>query len=66
MIGKKVGNKPTTEIEPYPDAWERFRQAVHVMAKVGPQHRIGGVAVKSGLKERPTSKGRVHKGKSRD
>jgi hypothetical protein len=52
--------------ELYPDAWDRFRQAVHVMAKAGPQHRISGVAVKSGPKERPASKGRVHKGKSRN
>ena len=51
--------------EIYPDAWDRFRQAVHVMAKAGPQHRIGGAAVKGGPKERPASKGRVHKGKSR-
>jgi hypothetical protein len=61
---------PTKEKKPYepeilPDAWDRFRQAVHVMAKAGPQHRIGGATVKSGLKERPASKGRVHNGKSR-
>jgi hypothetical protein len=35
------------KIDLHPDAWGRFRQAVHVMAKAGPQHRIGGVAVKS-------------------
>ena len=34
--------------EMHPDAWDRFRQAVHVMAKAGPQHRIGSGAVKSG------------------
>jgi hypothetical protein len=50
------------KIDLHPGAWERFRQAVHVMAKAGPQHRIGGAAVK---KKRPASKGRVHKGKSR-
>jgi|GEM_PF-4126161 len=33
--------------EVYPDAWVRFRQAVHVMAKAGPQHRVGGATVKS-------------------
>jgi hypothetical protein len=49
------------EIELHPDAWDRFRQAVHVMAKAGPQHRINGGGVKKG---RPASKGRVHKGKS--
>jgi hypothetical protein len=61
------------EIEILPDAWDRFRQAVHVMAKAGPQHRIGGDGVKSGPKhritpkptERPASKGRVRKGKTR-
>jgi hypothetical protein len=68
---------PAREDKPelYSEAWDRFRQAVHVMAKAGPQHRIGGAAVKSGpqhrqlahseRKERQASKGRVHKGKSR-
>ncbi len=36
------------DLDVRPDAWERFKRAVHVMAKAGPQHRIGGVAVKSG------------------
>jgi hypothetical protein len=40
------------EIELHSDAWDRFRQAVHVMTKAGPQHRIGGVAVKDGPKHR--------------
>ena len=66
------------ELELYPDAWDRFRQAVHVMAKAGPQHRISGVTVNSSQKisapkhlaainskERPASKGRVRKGKFR-
>jgi hypothetical protein len=48
----------------YPDAWDRFRNAVHVMAKAGPQHRIGGATVKNVPKERPATKGRVHKGKT--
>jgi len=38
------------EPELYPDAWSRFRQAVHVMTKAGPQHRISGSIVKSGPK----------------
>jgi hypothetical protein len=27
------------EIEVHPDAWDRFRGAVHTMTKAGPQHR---------------------------
>jgi hypothetical protein len=27
------------EIEVHPDAWDRFRGAVHDMTKTGPQHR---------------------------
>jgi hypothetical protein len=59
---------PKDESELYPDAWDRFRQAVHVMAKAGPQHRIGAVVKHKIIpksKARPTSKGRVHKGKTR-
>jgi hypothetical protein len=48
--------------EVFPDAWERFERAVHVMAKAGPQHRQ---RPHDERKERPASKGRVHKGKSR-
>lgn len=48
--------------EVFPDAWERFERAVHVMVKAGPQHRQ---RQKVDRKERPASKGRVHKGKSR-
>jgi len=44
--------------EMHPDAWDRFRQAVHVMAKAGPQHRIGGLAVKSANDVSPKRKGR--------
>lgn len=67
MNSKKDAEKPKFANEPdlHPDAWDRFRQAVHVMTKAGPQHRIEGAAVKSGAKERPASKGRVYKGKSR-
>jgi hypothetical protein len=56
---------PAREDKPelYSDAWDRFRQAVHVMAKAGPQHRIGLATVKNGSKERSASKWRVRKGK---
>jgi hypothetical protein len=47
-------------IELRPDGWERFRQAVHAAAKSGPKHKVTPKA-----KERPASKGRVHKGKTR-
>jgi len=64
-FGKDKSLPPTDANEPdlYPDAWDRFRQAVHAMTKAGPQHRIGGARVK---KERSVSKGRGHKGKSSD
>jgi hypothetical protein len=49
-----------------PDAWERFRQAVHVMAKAGPQHRIGGATVKTVPKQpkrmKSGSNGRLRRG----
>jgi hypothetical protein len=64
-IKSKSLDSGESEIELHSDAWERFKRAVHVMAKAGPQHRISDAAVKSGPKERPASKGRVHKGKSR-
>jgi hypothetical protein len=44
--------QPKDEPELYPDAWDRLRQAVHVMAKAGPQHRIANAAVKSGQKHK--------------
>jgi len=55
-----AATKPSQEIEHYPDAWERFERAVDAAVKSGPVHRITSKA-----KERPASKGRVHKGKTR-
>jgi len=54
VIGKPPESKqyPPELDEVFPDAWDRFERAVHIMAKAGPQHRIGSAAVKSGLKER--------------
>jgi hypothetical protein len=40
-----------------PDAWGKFEQFIKDAAKSGPKHRPA--------KERPVSKGRVRKGKSR-
>jgi hypothetical protein len=48
MEPKQAGPFAADKIELHPGAWERFRQAVHVMAKAGPQHRIGGAAVNDG------------------
>ena len=36
----KAGKKPTAEIEIDPDAVERFRAAVHKLAKAGPKPRM--------------------------
>jgi hypothetical protein len=48
------------DIELHPDAWDRFTDFVKRIAKAGPQHRTPKP------KERPSSKGRVHKGKTRN
>jgi hypothetical protein len=50
------------EIEELPDAWERFERAVDVVMKSPPKHQS---APQRKPKERPASKGRVHKAKSR-
>ena len=50
------------ESELYPDARQRFAHAVDVVIKSGPKHRQAPPAKP---KERPTSKGRVHKGWTR-
>lgn len=50
------------DLELLPDAWERFERAVDAAIKGGPQHRQ---RPHDERKERPASKGRVHKGKSR-
>ncbi len=55
--------KPKDEmaaVELEPDAWERFERFIKKVAQVGPKHRPTPKA-----KERPASKGRIHKGKSR-
>jgi hypothetical protein len=46
MVDKLKSEKPSS-IELHPDAWERFRTAVHVMTKAGPQHREPKPAKKS-------------------
>jgi hypothetical protein len=55
---QKKPERPEIELEP--DAWPRFERFVKAIAKAGPQHRVIPK-----LKERPASKGRVRKGKSR-
>ena len=44
------------------DDWARFERAAAAAVKSGPKHRE---RPKDERKERPASKGRVHKGKSR-
>jgi hypothetical protein len=43
------------------EAWSRFERAVDAAVKSGPMHKTAPKP-----KERPASKGRVHKGKARD
>jgi hypothetical protein len=62
-MGKtKPTGKAKDDLEILPDAWERFERAVDTVIKSKPIHRQGP---KVDRKERPASKGRVHKGKSR-
>jgi len=49
---------PKDEPELHPNAWDRFRQAVHVMAKAGPQHRISADTSHQ-KKKRPTDKSKA-------
>jgi hypothetical protein len=60
---KKELDAKEPEIELHPDAWTRFERAVDTVIKSGPMHRQR--AAQDARKERPASKGRVHKGKSR-
>jgi hypothetical protein len=57
MKERKPAPKPE-EIEELPDAWERFEKAFDAVMEAKPKPR----AAKA--KERPASKGRVHKGKA--
>jgi hypothetical protein len=59
---KKELDAKEPEIELHPDAWTRFERAVDTVLKSGPMHRQRPIGAR---KERPASKGRVHKGKSR-
>lgn len=64
MIGKEPDpESKAQDDELLPDAWQRFERAVDVVIKSGPQHRQAWLTK---LKERPASKGRVHKGKTRN
>jgi hypothetical protein len=47
------------DIEELPDAWERFEKAFDAVMRAQPKPRVAKP------KERPASKGRVHKGKAR-
>jgi len=52
------------EIEVVSDAWERFRSAVHVMTKAGPQHREPKNGERKPAK-RTAGKGRARVGRAR-
>jgi hypothetical protein len=57
----KAKPKPKAdEPEELPDAWERFEKAFDTVMNAAPKPRS------SKPKERSTSKGRVHKGKTRN
>jgi hypothetical protein len=67
VIGKLPESEQYTKGKPelgevFPDAWERFERAVDMVIKSGPMPRQ---RPHDARKERPASKGRVHKGKSR-
>lgn len=54
MVGK---TKAPTEIEVFPDAWERFERAVDAVSKSGPQHRITKPTDAASSPIRPTRRG---------
>jgi len=62
MAVKSKSTRKAQDLEIDPDAWERFERAVDVALKSGPQHRQ---RPHDERKERPPSKGRVHKGRTR-
>ncbi len=45
------------------DGWSRFERAVDAAVKGGPKHKLAPAVISK--KERPASKGRVHKGKTK-
>jgi hypothetical protein len=54
--------KPETKNEnEEAESWSRFERAVDAAVKSGPMHKTAPKP-----KKRPASKGRVHKGKTRD
>jgi hypothetical protein len=62
MKEQKPAPKPQ-DIEVYPDAWERFEKAFDTVMKAKPKPRSAAPTPKP--KERPASKRRVLKGKTR-
>jgi hypothetical protein len=46
-----------------PDAWERFRSAVHTMTKAGPQHRKPAEKIKRKAAKSPSNDGRKSQSK---
>lgn len=58
---KSAPSAKSDETEIRPDGWMRFERAVDAAVKSGPMHKT---TVRP--KDRPASKGRVHKGKTRD
>jgi hypothetical protein len=59
MAGKGKKGEPENDAH----AWGRFERAVDAAVKAGPMHKPTPSAKP---KERPASKGRVYKGKTRD
>lgn len=60
LQGKKAAFGDDSKSDP--EAWARFERAVDAAVKSGPKHKASPAAVNR--KERPASKGRVHKGKT--
>jgi len=59
-MSKAKESMQKNEPELRPDGWERFEKAVDAAIKSGPKHKTATPKPK----ERPASKGRVHKGKT--
>jgi hypothetical protein len=56
-----MAKEPEKESRDDKESWSRFERAVDAAVKAGPMHKATPRP-----KERPASKGRVHKGKTRD
>jgi hypothetical protein len=61
-MAKSKATPDQSEIELRPDGWERFEKAIDIAAKTPTKHLA---TTQRKAKERPATKGRMHRAKSR-